>query len=365
MPAPVDVGIDDPSAAMNRLLVYGARVGDLVLMTPALRLLAGQGSIDLLARPWARPLLDGPDGRQAGIARLDTLADFNAGFLADLVAGRPRARLTTELAARGYDEVIAFHGEHPRVKSWITGWAGAQRVRWITFKSGGPLAHRVDAARAALEAAGIPVAGYEPLPRLDVTPASLEAARARLAPLGRRVLAVQAGSSLTNRWFRRMPNLKGLAPAQWATLIARILNEGDADAAIFHGGAPEGREAQAIIAAAPAELRPRLHDWTGRAPLGELPALFAAHHAVLSVDTGPAHIAAAVGAPLLVVFGPTDPRLFAPRGAGRIEIVLGSAPCQFCHNTPLIERCRANVCLTSLPAERLWQSWRRLTLARP
>src|SRR5690606_698276 len=41
---------------------------------------------------------------------------------------------------------------------------------------------------------------------------------------------------------------------------------------------------------------------------------------VVANDTGPAHIAAAVGAPLLSVLGPTDPVRHRPRGA-RVNVV--------------------------------------------
>lgn len=341
---------------MRRLLVDCARVGDLVLLTPVLRCLALSGSLDLVGRPWARALLAG----QPGIGAVETLADPNAGRWSEWWHGSPRSRLGQVLTARKYDEIIAFQGEGRRLREWLAGWAGATPIRWITYKNEQGIRHRVDAGRLALANAGLATDGYEPVPRLAVAPTALATAQQRLAPLGCRVVAVQAGSSLTHRWLRRRPNLKGLAPAQWAGLLGRILSTGEADAVVLHGSAPEGREARAIISAAPSELRPRLHDWTGKVPLAELPAVLAAHHAVLSVDTGPAHIAAAVGTPLMVVFGPTDPAVFRPVGAGSVEILLGRAPCQFCHGTPRMDACRANVCLTGLSDDAVVAAWHRL-----
>ncbi len=40
-------------------------------------------------------------------------------------------------------------------------------------------------------------------------------------------------------------------------------------------------------------------------------------------DSGVSHVAAAVGAPVVALFGPTDARVWAPRGRGRVEVVTG------------------------------------------
>ncbi len=343
---------------MRRLVVFFARVGDLVMLTPILRQLARDGEVELLARPWARPLL----GDQPWLAGVHTLAHPSAGDrgLDGWLRGGERRRLGPVLGARGYDEIVVFQGETALIRGWIDGWRGPAVMRSIT-RAGSAHRHVVDANRDALVGGGFSVDGFDAQPRLVVPPAALAAARARLAPLGRRVLAIQAGSSLTHAWWRKRRNLKGLAPGQWAELLTRLFAAGRCDGAVLHGSAPEGREARAIRARLPAELRARVQDWTGAVPLGELRAVLAASHAVLSVDTGPAHIAAAVGTPLLVVFGPTDPAVFQPRGPGAVELMLGKAPCQFCHETPVFKTCKANVCLTTMNVEQLVDAYGRLT----
>lgn len=50
-------------------------------------------------------------------------------------------------------------------------------------------------------------------------------------------------------------------------------------------------------------------------PLPELAARFAACRLFLGHDSGPAHLAAACGVPCVLVFGPTDPKVWAPAGA--------------------------------------------------
>jgi lipopolysaccharide heptosyltransferase II len=55
-------------------------------------------------------------------------------------------------------------------------------------------------------------------------------------------------------------------------------------------------------------------DWTGRVTLSEIGALGEVADLYVGNDTGPTHIAAAVGCPTLAIFGPSDPAVSAPYG---------------------------------------------------
>jgi ADP-heptose:LPS heptosyltransferase len=349
---------------MRRAIVNFARVGDMVLMVPLLRHLARDGELELIGRPWSRAVLAG----QPWLSAIHTIAFpyRGHGAIDGMLYGAPLRALATDLRSRRFDEIVTFKQESPKVLAWMRSWAGDAAMR--TLDSGirtGVSPHPTDMYRAALEAAGFDVAGYDPMPRLQVSPEKLAAGRRRVAAVGTKVVSLQAGSSLTHRWWRRRPNLKGLTPAQWAGLLERMFADGDADAVILQGSVYERREAQAIIAALPPALRPRAHDWTGNASLEDLPGIFSALRALLSVDTGPGHMAAAVGCPALIVFGPSDPRRWCPRGPGIIEPLVGSAPCQFCIETPLFKRCRDNICLNRLSVDAIHAAWKRLRARLP
>lgn len=61
-------------------------------------------------------------------------------------------------------------------------------------------------------------------------------------------------------------------------------------------------------------------DWTGRVRLSDIGALGEVADLYVGNDTGPTHIAAAVGCPTLAIFGPSDPALSAPYGEeGKVE----------------------------------------------
>jgi ADP-heptose:LPS heptosyltransferase len=62
----------------------------------------------------------------------------------------------------------------------------------------------------------------------------------------------------------------------------------------------------------------------GRADLVELAAILEGARAAVTTDSGPMHLAAAMGTPLVALFGPGDPRRFGPRGhEGRIVVLQG------------------------------------------
>jgi len=105
--------------------------------------------------------------------------------------------------------------------------------------------------------------------------------------------------------------------------------------AVIRGVLAEQREAQVLIIGAPNEATitealaqscadPRVASVAHELPLRRLFALFTHAHSLLSVDTGPAHAAAAMACPVTVLFAAADPRQIRPftRRSG-VEVVYG------------------------------------------
>ncbi len=92
--------------------------------------------------------------------------------------------------------------------------------------------------------------------------------------------------------------------------------------------------------------------------LSDLMAALLRCRVVVSNDTGPAHLAAALGRPTVVLFGPTDPRRSAPRGNHVAALSRGDfcQPCGY-RDCPLDERCLLDLAATTVleAAEVLWQ----------
>jgi len=340
---------------VKRIFVYFAGIGDVVMLVPFLRRLATDGPLDLLVRDFCGALF----ATQPFVRKVWTLRHPNRGrnAVGSLLAGE-RRRLGTRLRVEAYDEVVDTTAERAVVLDWIREWSPGVPVRLIDLPRG-----LVDRPLAACESLGMGMQGVEACPRLEVDAALRTRMAALLRPLGR-VVGVQVGSGPVSKWPRRF-DVKGLSPEQWTGVAGGILRRGDADALVFQGSPSERSLVAPIAKRLSREWPDRIHDWTGRFTLGELLGLMSGYRALVSVDTGPAHMAAAIGCPLLVFFGPSDPKEYLMRGAGPVEKVVGSISCQFCAGTERFKRCVDNRCLRELSVEALLDGWARLVRADP
>lgn len=84
-------------------------------------------------------------------------------------------------------------------------------------------------------------------------------------------------------------------------------------------------------------------------PLRTLAAVLARCDLYLGNDSGISHLAAAVGSHTLVLFGPTDPRIWAPLGP-KVTLLRGKAPCAPCRAEELRE-CHSLRCLQTIETE--------------
>lgn len=117
---------------------------------------------------------------------------------------------------------------------------------------------------------------------------------------------------------------KELPPAAWGAVVRR-LHEATGLPTLVAAGPGEESLAAAVIAAAGGAARPLVG-----AGLPLLAAVQRRARIVLGGDTGPIHLAHALGTPVLAVHGPTDPAATGPYGAP-VAAVFRALPCSFCH----------------------------------
>jgi heptosyltransferase-3 len=140
----------------------------------------------------------------------------------------------------------------------------------------------------------------------------------------RPIVLIQAGNKRTMRLGsrRRKRNEKYWPESNWATVIDHVHALTPDAAIILLGVRLESALNRAILRHTRTSAA---FDAAGDVPIRRLLALSAQALGMISVDTGPAHVAAAVGCPLVVLFGTKHPSFYAPRGeASTVEVVAGS-----------------------------------------
>lgn len=341
----------EPRTPNSILVVKLADIGDAIGTLPAVRALRAtfpRARVDaLVTQGAAREVY----AREPAVDEVLTFAkgDFDAvRGMADPGALRALIAFARTLRQRRYDAVILLH-------HLTTAW-GARKFRALALATGAPVIAGLDngrgdflthAARDAgfgakpewaywLDVVGL-LGAYttDTRPTFPVTEAESAAARALIGERAPYVVL--------------HPGVGGYAPArQWP--VARLAAVGamlaaDGYALVITGGRDD------VAARASAELRAALgdtpaRDLTGACDLDTTAAVYAGAALFIGSDSGMAHLAAAVGAPCLAVFGPSNHRAWAPYGAvecnpgtlavepgARVVVLRSTIPCSPCFYT--------------------------------
>ncbi len=250
--------------------------------------------------------------------------------------------LVRDLQARPFDLVIDLQG---LLKSalWVAlansprklGFDGSREMSYLV------LTERLPKYDPNLHAAAryLQVAAYlgaqDISPRFRLPPQLSGDISSVLAPAaGRPVVILHPGA----RWPSKL-----WPPAHWAALACWLKDKG---ALVVITGSPADR---GLTAAIMAQVRGEVLNLTGQTTLGTLTALLKVATLAVTTDTGPLHLAAALGTRVVALFGPTAPWRTGPYGAGHkvLRLALSCSPC-FQRRCPLYKEPH---CLTQLAPE--------------
>ena len=258
------------------------------------------------------------------VTRPETAEVFSAsGLAAEIIEDRKKTspsrlaefnRLVSELRARSFDAVII---PHRSLRSALLAWRAGVPVRVGFSSSAGSfllthkvpfswLLHDVERNLALLS----PLAEDLKTPFPGLRPAAAPAA-------GGAAVGVNTGSAWpTKRW-----------PAEkWASLIRRLSGEFGTKVLMVGGPGEKDWNAEIERQAGPEHCL----NLTGRTTMPELMEAIRPLKVFVSNDSGPMHIAAALGVPAVGIFGPTTRELgFFPYGPGNrvVETPLACRPC--------------------------------------
>jgi len=179
-----------------------------------------------------------------------------------------------------------------------------------------PLSHTTDNALRLVKTVFAADTTPQTQPLIVIPAEHRERARTMLGSARRPVVAMHvSGGRPVKQWD----------PARFAD-VARRLVTGRHASILLTGSAGDRPLIQQVQRELPAGTS---IDATAEANLLTLAALMDLSELLITGDTGPMHVAAAVGTPTVAVFGPSDPRRYAPRGPHDriIRVDLPCAPC--------------------------------------
>jgi ADP-heptose:LPS heptosyltransferase len=208
-----------------------------------------------------------------------------------------------------------------------------------------PTRHVADTFAALVRAAGLPVDGTRRIP-LAVPASEREALRARLRRAGlvtgaaRRPLVVLHPGSGDHFPGRRWP------PERFAALADRLAERGAQ--LVLTGVVSEARLLRLVAGAA----RVPLVNLCGQLDARALVALLADADLLVANDTGPVHLADALGTPTLALYGPNTPYRYGPSGPRSLALY-ADLPCSPCLDDRTMKRssCRHHACMLALPVD--------------
>ena len=147
------------------------------------------------------------------------------------------------------------------------------------------------------------------------------------------------------RWETKLWQTSG-----FAALADRLCNELSCRI-IFTGS----RQDRAIVDEISGMMKETPINLAGKTSLKELAYLYTLCSVLVTTDTGPMHIAAAMGCPVIAIFGPTDPVRTGPYGPGH-QVIQSDIPCSPCFK----KKCEDMTCMKEITVERCFETVKRV-----
>ena len=321
----------------NPLVIRFGRLGDTILLQPFLQKLHrryGRPCHLLALGDWPTALYSAQP-EVAGFIRLSTQGGplwLSPQRVAATLALRAWRRSPVYVCEPGYRArtkirpMLALAGISPERCSFIEDLPSVEHEHWVDW-----LWRFADVTPPAFD--GVPAAPLAPglpAPWLRVSAvehADAEAWRRAHGISDVPLVLLQPANKRTMRWSgirKAADDDKSWPIERWAAVARTIAAELPQAQVLFCGSTAEAAYLDTIVAAK-AGASSRIA--AAAQPLGRLKALLANAHSMISVDTGPAHLAAAVGCPLVVLMGARSPHMWKPRSAsGSAVALLGGLP---------------------------------------
>ena len=305
------------------------------MVTPTLRALRRhhpQAEIDFLCSELAGALLEG----NPHVTRIIRLRRRNLPYAISV----EKQRLAGVLRTRRYDMAVLLESA-PRYRDLLTR-ARIPEIRSFAESPFDPLQHCIVNYLRVAGADDLKAAALD----MDLYLSEIETAAARrlLQDLPQPRVGIQVGYGPRRGKKNQSQRLRGWEPERFAQLARRLLHR--QVGVVLTGSSEDKAETQRIVQGLPPD---RIRSIAGRTSVRELAAVIGSLDVFVSVDTGAAHIAAALGTPLAVLWGPAIYEQTRPVSTSSpIRILRAPVPCAPCYGTPLMKSCTRNICMEGI-----------------
>ena len=315
-------------------------LGDLIFSTPFVRAAIEAGhEIHVLAKPHAKPLLEATYPGVRFIAFHAPWTSHQGKYRLWHWNWREFASLVLQLREEHFDAVVSVRND-PRDHALMGLLGVSQRLGFPKYGSGLFLTNRLSRSRAKQHkvedwreigvALGLPRNKLSHL-YLDGDSYACERVDSIFDPICKPVIVVHTGA---RNGVRRWPE------SYFKNIISRLRSEFDFHLAVIPD--PDGHGS--ALASCTDTFLPDL-------TIPELVDVLSRSDLVLCNDSGPSHVAAACGRPVVAIFGPSDPDWFRPWGLMHKVIIRDICPWRPCFDYC---RCTEAVCMTQLLPEHAW-----------
>jgi heptosyltransferase-1 len=279
------------------------------------------------------------------------------GFIGDLKLGRIRSALKeikkflSELRARPYDLVIDFHGLFKSAAIVLLsggtrklGYDSLQELSGLCYSEKIPEdmgKHAVDRHLNFARHLGVQEAAPEFV--IPIRERNESHARALLTAGGIGPNDPFVAISPQALWETKL-----WSDQKFAQLSERIIQELNMPV-VFTGGEKKSIEGIQSFMTLPSV------DLAGRTTLRDLACLYREASLLVTTDSGPMHLAAAMRTPVVALFGPTDPSRTGPYGKDHTVIRM-DLPCSPC----FLKTCKTKLCMQGITVEDVFQAVRKI-----
>ena len=324
---------------MTRILIVrvGA-LGDTVMVTPTLRALRRQhpqAELDFLCAEAAGELLVG----NPHVTRIIPLRQRNLPYAISV----EKQQLARTLRARRYDMAVLLEAA-PRYRDLLT-HANIPEIRSFAEAPFDPRQHCIVNYLRVANAHDVTTDELD----MELSLSEIERAAAlhRLRDLPKPRVGVHVGYGPRRGKKHQSLRLRGWKPKHFAQLAHELLRR--EVGVVLTGSAEDRAETERIVQGLPPD---QIRSIAGHTSVRELAAIIGSLDLLVSVDTGAAHIAAALGTPLAVLWGPAIYAQTRPvSSSSPIRIVQVPVPCAPCYGTPLMKSCTQNICMDGISAD--------------